>query len=43
MCFLQKCLDDLHCDATMDEVIYIYIMSLPTLNGRLWGDCIVIY
>jgi hypothetical protein len=38
-----KCLYDLHCEEAMDEVIYIYKMSLPALNGGLLGDYTMIY
>jgi hypothetical protein len=36
-------LHDLHNGKTINENTYIQKMSLPTLNGGLWGDFIVIY
>ncbi len=36
-------LHDLHHGEPMDEIIHIQKMSLPTLNGGLWGNFIPIY
>jgi hypothetical protein len=39
----SKFLHDLHHGEATNEVIYIQKRSLPTLNGGLWGDFIMIY
>jgi hypothetical protein len=36
-------LHDLHHGETTTKATYIQKRSLPTLNGRLWGDFIMIY
>jgi len=39
----SKFLHDLHHGEATNEVTYIQKRSLPTLNGGLWGDFIMIY